>query len=50
MSDSTKQHADSDIAVVGMSGRFPAARTVDEYWANIRDKVECFTTYSEEEL
>ncbi|MCP4201928.1 MAG: SDR family NAD(P)-dependent oxidoreductase [bacterium] len=50
MSEPTRQHADSDIAVVGMSGRFPAARTVDEYWANIRDKVECFTTYSEEEL
>uniref|UniRef100_UPI0035598FB3 type I polyketide synthase n=1 Tax=Piscinibacter sp. TaxID=1903157 RepID=UPI0035598FB3 len=41
---------DSDIAVVGMAGRFPGARTIDEYWANLRDGVESLTTFSDEEL
>ena len=25
------------IAIVGMAGRFPGARNVDEFWRNLRD-------------
>jgi acyl transferase domain-containing protein len=39
-----------DIAVVGLSGRFPGARTVDEFWRNLRDGVESITFLSDEEL
>ena len=30
----------SEIAIIGMAGRFPGARSIDEYWANIRGAVE----------
>jgi acyl transferase domain-containing protein len=33
-----------------MSGRFPGARNVDEYWRNVRDGVESVTRFSEQEL
>jgi natural product biosynthesis luciferase-like monooxygenase protein len=39
-----------EIAIVGMAGRFPGARSVDEFWRNLRDGVESITFYSEEEL
>ncbi|MBX9791360.1 MAG: SDR family NAD(P)-dependent oxidoreductase, partial [Pirellulales bacterium] len=34
-----------DIAVIGMQGRFPRAASVDEYWRNLRDGVDCITDY-----
>ena len=40
----------TEIAIVGMAGRFPGARNVAEYWANIRDGVESIRRLSEEEL
>ena len=39
-----------DIAIVGMAGRFPGARSVDEFWRNVRDGVESITFFTEEEL
>ena len=39
-----------EIAVVGMSGRFPKARDLAELWRNLRDGVEAVTLWSEEEL
>jgi acyl transferase domain-containing protein/thioesterase domain-containing protein/acyl carrier protein len=41
---------DTDIAVVGMAGRFAGARSIDEYWNNLRNGVESLTTFSESEL
>ena len=41
---------DLDIAVIGMSCRFPGARTVDELWANLEGGVESITRLSDEEL
>ncbi|HEX2188907.1 MAG TPA: type I polyketide synthase, partial [Longimicrobiaceae bacterium] len=38
------------IAIVGMSGRFPGAKDVDEFWRNLREGVESITHFSEEEL
>ncbi|WP_009907846.1 beta-ketoacyl synthase N-terminal-like domain-containing protein, partial [Burkholderia thailandensis] len=32
-----------DIAVVGMAGRYPGARDLDELWANLRDGRDCVT-------
>ena len=40
----------SKIAIVGMAGRFPGARTVGEFWRNLRDGVESVRALSEEEL
>ncbi|MFS8070544.1 MAG: type I polyketide synthase, partial [Byssovorax sp.] len=38
------------IAVIGMSGRFPGAKDVDELWRNVRDGVESISFFSDEEL
>jgi acyl transferase domain-containing protein/acyl-CoA synthetase (AMP-forming)/AMP-acid ligase II/acyl carrier protein len=40
----------SDIAVIGMSCRFPGANTIEEFWHNLRDGVESITFFSAEEL
>ncbi|HEV2705773.1 MAG TPA: beta-ketoacyl synthase N-terminal-like domain-containing protein, partial [Pyrinomonadaceae bacterium] len=38
------------IAIIGMAARFPGARSVDEFWRNIRDGVESITFFADEEL
>jgi phthiocerol/phenolphthiocerol synthesis type-I polyketide synthase E len=38
------------IAIIGMSGRFPEADSVDELWQNLCDGVETITFFSDEEL
>ena len=40
----------SAIAIVGMSGRFPGARNVDEFWQNLRNGVESIRALSDAEL
>jgi amino acid adenylation domain-containing protein len=40
----------SDIAVIGMSCRFPGARNLDEFLENLRKGVESLSQFSEEEL
>lgn len=40
----------SAIAVIGMAGRFPGARTVGEFWRNLRAGVESLEPYSDEAL
>ncbi|MEM8676958.1 MAG: SDR family NAD(P)-dependent oxidoreductase [Cyanobacteria bacterium P01_G01_bin.67] len=39
-----------EIAVVGMSGRFPGAKDIDAFWQNLRDGVESISFFSDEEL
>jgi acyl transferase domain-containing protein len=39
-----------EIAIIGMSGRFPGAGNVDEFWKNVRDGVESITYFTPEEL
>lgn len=43
-------HQASDIAVIGMAGRFPGACNVDEFWQNLQDGVESITFFAEDEL
>jgi acyl transferase domain-containing protein len=40
----------TDIAIIGMSGRFPGARNIIEFWRNLRDGVEAISFFSDEEL
>ncbi|HEX7173777.1 MAG TPA: amino acid adenylation domain-containing protein, partial [Pyrinomonadaceae bacterium] len=42
--------AGTEVAIIGMTGRFPGAKTVDEFWRNLRDGVESITFFSDEEL
>ncbi len=40
----------TEIAVIGMAGRFPGADNIEKYWENIRDGVETVVTYTDEQL
>src|SRR5205085_9404284 len=43
--------ADSlDIAIIGMEGRFPGAKNIQEFWRNIRDGVESIQMFSDNAL
>ena len=42
--------SDSDVAIIGLSGRFPGAKDIDDFWHNLRDGVESITFFSAEEL
>ncbi|MER5950470.1 type I polyketide synthase [Streptomyces sp. NPDC001904] len=42
--------AHSDVAIVGMAGRFPGAKDLAEFWANLSDGVESIVTLTDEEL
>ena len=50
MNDTDQSDLIYDIAIVGLAGRFPGARSVDEFWRNLRDGVESITFFTEEEL
>ncbi len=39
-----------EIAVIGMAGRFPGARSIDEFWNDLKNGVESITFFSDEEL
>jgi len=39
-----------EIAIIGMSGRFPGTKNVDEFWHNLRDGVESISFFSDQEL
>ncbi len=42
--------AETDIAIVGMAGRFPGAPDVDELWRRVRAGEDCLTDLSESAL
>ncbi len=42
--------AETDIAIVGMAGRFPGARDIHEFWANLRAGTESVTWLTDEQL
>ncbi|MEH2349579.1 MAG: SDR family NAD(P)-dependent oxidoreductase [Nostoc sp.] len=39
-----------EIAIIGMSGRFPGSKNVDIFWQNLRDGVESIASFTDEEL
>src|SRR5882762_11021469 len=39
-----------DIAIVGMAGRFPGARNLDEFWENLAGGVESIVRLSDREI
>jgi acyl transferase domain-containing protein len=41
---------DSHIAIIGMACRFPGARNLEEFWANLIGGVESITRFSDQEL
>ena len=47
MAEQMPPHA---VAIIGMAGRFPAARNLDEFWHNISTGVEVLDTLTEAEM
>jgi acyl transferase domain-containing protein len=50
MSNTEAQESLEAIAIVGMSGRFPGAKNLDEFWQNLRDGVESVSHFTPEEI
>ncbi len=40
----------NEIAIIGMTGRFPGARNLDEFWENLKQGKEGITPLTEEQL
>ncbi len=49
-SEAFEQLDGSEIAVIGMAGRFPGAQSIDAFWNNLRDGVESITFFTDEQL
>ena len=50
MTDQETNEGLGDIAIVGMAGRFPKARNVEEFWKNLREGNECISFFHDDEL
>ncbi|SHJ71295.1 hybrid non-ribosomal peptide synthetase/type I polyketide synthase, partial [Aquimarina spongiae] len=48
--DKKNEYTGLEIAVIGMSCRFPEANNINEYWKNISEGKESITFYSNQEL
>ena len=49
-SQAPPQYSGFEIAIVGMAGRFPGARNLDEFWHNLCHGVESITFFTDAEL
>lgn len=45
-----KKNSLRDIAIIGMSGRFPGAETIDQLWYNLKHDKETISFFTNEEL
>src|SRR3954467_7644364 len=41
---------DSGIAIIGMSGRFPGAKSIAAFWENLKNGVDTISRFTDEEL
>lgn len=39
-----------EIAIIGMSGRFPGAKNIEQFWENLKNGVESISFFTDEEL
>jgi non-ribosomal peptide synthase protein (TIGR01720 family) len=40
----------SEIAIIGLAGRFPGAKNIEEFWNNLQNGIESISFFSDEEL
>ncbi|NEP80318.1 MAG: hypothetical protein F6K39_20410, partial [Okeania sp. SIO3B3] len=45
-----QEYNDNEIAIIGMSGRFPGARNLEEFWDNLKNGVESISLLSDKQL
>lgn len=52
MNISTVSHSinGSEVAIIGLAGRFSKAKNLDDFWQNLRDGVESISFFTDEEL
>lgn len=50
MAQDNMESAADDVAIIGMAGRFPGAKDLDEFWCNVRDGVESLTKFPDDRL
>ena len=50
MKHSTESEQLNDIAIIGMALRLPGAKSVADFWRNLRDGVESVRSFSDDEL
>lgn len=48
--DSTTLVENYDLAIIGMTGRFPGAPSLERYWEKLRDGVECIRQFNDDDL
>ncbi len=48
--ESFDNSASCDVAIIGMAGRFPGARDVEEFWENLKNGVEGISFFTDDEL
>jgi len=46
----TVRKISNDIAIIGLSGRFPGAKDVEAFWQNLREGVESISFFADNEL
>jgi len=44
------QNIENAIAIIGMAGRFPGARTIEEFWQNICNGYDAITDFTDQDL
>ncbi|MGE5343495.1 MAG: condensation domain-containing protein, partial [Candidatus Omnitrophota bacterium] len=48
--NTTDDRLNTDIAVIGMSGRFPLAKNLEEFWENLKNGKDCIAKVPESRL
>ncbi len=43
------QYLSNAIAIIGMAGRFPGAKDIDEFWDNLKNGVESIRPFTKQE-
>ncbi len=50
MNNQTNFNLEDSIAIIGIDGRFPGAKNIDEFWENLKNGRESITHLSDQEL
>jgi acyl transferase domain-containing protein len=50
MNESPSEPSPNSVAIIGMAGRWPGARSVSEFWINMKEGKDCITRFTEAEL
>jgi acyl transferase domain-containing protein/thioesterase domain-containing protein len=50
MTDTNANTNGSEIAIVGMAGRFPGAKNITEFWDKLQNGIESISLFSDQEL